>query len=117
MQTRVTGFRGELDVADLPLDLIPERPYGLWVLEVMQHEHTDVLRDWREAGYRVRSSGYQLTGKDRKNSPGQAFDNHRVTFVLHSDETGDTATLVADVVLKGKNKTPSLGRLQWIQPQ
>jgi VWFA-related protein len=111
--TRVQGFGGELDVADLPLDLIPDRPFALWLVGHLQESHPDLVNGWRERGYRVRSIRYELTGERRTWAPQEAFKEHRIEVTLEDEAGTRRGRLVADLDLGKKKRKTRIVRLHW----
>jgi len=111
---RVHGLPGEGDLAEVPLDLIPNRPFALWLVGYLKRSRPDLVEGWREKGYRIRSIEYELTGEAGEHNAAQAFREHRITVIFEDDAGTGRGELVADLALSKKKRKPRIERLQWI---
>ena len=121
LRRRVKGWKKRPDYSDLPVDLVPDIPFGFWAIGQIVHEKPDLAAHLRERGYRTVSVTYELLGKPRKRDPGRAFRETRVTVVLESPRPGESERpprlrLTADVGLPEKKspRRPHLDRVDLV---
>ena len=115
MQTRMKGYRRDLDLSDLPLDLVPEVPMALWLFTEIERSRPELIVGWREQGYRVTSIAYDLTSKPAKHDPVRAFRETRLTLTLGPDrgETdGPALNLTAELSFRKSASERILERLE-----
>ena len=111
---RVHGLPGKGDLAEVPLDLVPDRPFALWLVGHLKRSRPHLVEGWRGQGYRIRSIEYELTGEAGDQIPEQAFREHRITVIFEDDAGTGRGELVADLALSKKKRKPRIERLQWI---
>jgi hypothetical protein len=111
---RVKDYENREDVANLPLDLIPDQPFALWVVGQLERKRPDLVETWRTEGYCVRSIDYELTAKAGEQNPTQAFLEHRITMIFEDEAATESGRLVADLSLGRKKRKPRIEQFQWI---
>jgi hypothetical protein len=114
LRLRVKDYERRPDVADLPLDLVPDQPFALWVVGQLERSRPALVETWRKQGYRVRSIDYELTAKAREQNLAQAFQEHRITVIFEDEAATESGRFVADLALGKKKRKPRIERLQWI---
>jgi hypothetical protein len=117
MQTRMKGYRRDLDLSDLPLDLVPEVPMALWLFSEIERSRPELIVGWREQGYRVTSIAYDLTSKPAKHDPVRAFRETRLTLSLETGrrEGGSPhLSLTADLSFRKGASERTLERLEVV---
>ena len=131
---RIRGLPGDIDEVRVPLDLIPDQPFALWVVGQLRQSQPGLVATWRERGYRARSIDYELTGEASAQGPDQAFQAHRITVTLEDETATERGRLVASMItvivedeakkgrrqrkrepaLEEEKRVLQLERLQWI---
>ena len=117
MQTRMKGYRRDLDLSDLPLDLVPEVPMALWLFTEIERSSPELIVGWREQGYRVTSIAYDLTSKPAKHDPVRAFRETRLRLSLEAgggQDDGPLLELTADLSFRRKAPERTLERLEVV---
>jgi hypothetical protein len=104
---RVKDDRAPPELVDLPLDLIPDLPLGLWLVDHLDRSRPEVTARWREENRRVVSLAYELRGKPRTRDPDRGFRETRVRMVLEST-LAPRVELTADLSLDGSEREPRL---------
>ena len=111
LMPRVQGYKRHPEYTDLPLDLVPDLPFGLWVLRELRRSPERLPEPWRGRELRVRSLSYSLLGIPRKQGPDRAFRDLRVTIELAAATAPDVLVLEADLHLDPDRDEPELHRL------
>jgi Mg-chelatase subunit ChlD len=117
MQTRMKGYGSDLDLSDLPLDLVPEVPMALWLFTEIARTRPELIAGWREQGYRVASIAYDLTSKPAKHDPIRAFRETRLTLSLETgggEADGPRLELTAEISFRRKASERTLERLEVV---
>jgi hypothetical protein len=113
---RPRGYRTAEELADIPLDLVPDLPLGLWTIAHIHRDRPELAERIRES--HLVSVEYTLTGKPRHQQPIRAFRDTRVELVFETPRTGDRPsrlTLVAHLSLE-KDASPTLVSLATVHP-
>jgi Mg-chelatase subunit ChlD len=115
MQTRMKGYQRDLDLADLPLDLIPEEPMAVWLVTEIEKTMPEMIAGWREKGYRVASIAYDLSSEPAKRDPVRAFRETRLTLMLASgaaETDAPSLEVTAELSFRKKASGRTLERLE-----
>jgi hypothetical protein len=98
----------------VPLDLVPDVPFGLWLLDRLSAEEPELLGYLREGRYRIIDENYELLGKPRRQNPEQAFRAARLSVVLEPAAGRATRLLIsADLGIDPGKTVPRLERLEF----
>jgi len=117
IQTRMKAYRRDLDLADLPLDLVPEVPMAVWLFTEIERSRPEWVAGWREKGYRVASIAYELTSKPAKHDPVRAFRETRLTVALKTDgeeADGPPLRVTAELSFRNRATDRTLQRLEIV---
>ena len=107
---RKRGFE-DVEYQRIPMDLVPERPLGLWLAERLVSAHVDLPDRLRAAGLGPANLAYESLVKPRHRDPGRAFARSRVTLRLADARDGELV-LIADLDLDGPAGAPALRAIQ-----
>ena len=99
MLRRVAGYRKRTDYADLPLDLVPDLPLTLWVLEQTRTREGQIFKTLRSGGYRAVDVRYELLGKPYRHDPRRGFRRTRIEVRLQNGDESAELLLTAEVSL------------------
>jgi len=95
-------------VADIPLDLVPDLPLGLWLVERLQTESSETARRLLD-GYTVTSLRYSLGAKPGKHDPRRAFRESFVELTLSRTGQADAAIrLQAELKVDPRDDPPAV---------
>lgn len=111
---RLKGKQRVPDLADLPLDLIPDLPLGYFVVRTLVEGDPELAKVLAAGRYGTISIRYELLGRSGKHDPGRAFRASRVTVDFAGSPAGDRADfrIEADLSLRGAAREPRIERLQ-----
>jgi hypothetical protein len=110
---RIRGHEERPDYAGLPVDLIPDLPLGLWVVDALAERHPLLVDRLREGDWRAEPPVYELLGRSGRHDPRRAFEHTRVTVRLRSREgegegEGEALRVCADVEVDRKRDPPGV---------
>jgi len=97
LMARLARHEHHPEYAALPLDLVPDAPFGFLVLERLAEREPAFLSHLVRGGYRVVELNYELTGPYRHRDPRRAFDQLRVrlSFEARGERALDLAVDLA----------------------
>jgi len=104
---RKKGYDEHVEYGRIPLDLLPDRPLGVWLAERLTTAHPDLVRTLRTAGLVPAELDYESLVKPRQRDPGRAYDRARVTLRL-ADAREGALVLIADLDRDGPEAAPSV---------
>jgi hypothetical protein len=100
---RRRGYSRPPGAADLPLDLVPDQPLGLWLVESLLESSQPLATQLRD-GCAVESLQYRLRGKSGKHEPRRAFRETAVDLTLRCyDNPTGTLRLRAEIDLEPRD--------------
>jgi Ca-activated chloride channel family protein len=108
MLRRVKGYRKRTDYADLPMDLLPDLPLALWVVDRTRAERGAIFETLERGGYRVVETHYELLGKPYRHDPRRGFRETRIEVLFHGAGPNAELTelrLIAEVRLDDDRPT------------
>ncbi len=106
---RRKGYKHHPEFTDMPMDLIPDRPLGIWLSRHLFESAPDLTRHLSRRDYRVVSASYALRGKSGHHDPHRAFRNVLVVLTLSmGDDAGPPVEIVADIGTRNPKRDPEL---------
>ncbi len=82
---RTQATRRSPDWYHVPLDLVPDLPFGFWLLDRLASEQAGLVEHLRHEGYRVADIAYELLAKPYRQDPERAFRAARVLIDVRRD--------------------------------
>ncbi len=108
--SRIKGWKGREEYSDLPMDFVPNLPFGLLLLRQLRSDSAELFAHLRTAGYRFRRASYELPDKPRRQTPELAFEWSRLTLELGAP-AGKPARLVVEIDWPKREGQPVLSNL------
>jgi Mg-chelatase subunit ChlD len=114
-QPRLPGYRNYPEWGELPLDLVPDLPFGyLATARALETPAHPLLARLAGKAWRVERLGYRLTGKGGRHTPVQAFRDAQVTYELWPlDDDRCGLEVAAEVGLDRTLAEPRPAELRW----
>ncbi|MDX1388852.1 MAG: hypothetical protein R3344_06655, partial [Acidobacteriota bacterium] len=84
LEARIKGYRNHEEYTDLPLDLVPDQPLGLWTVANLEDHRPDLADRVRTS--RLTSIDYELTAKPRHHNPQTGFRETRVRMLFEPED-------------------------------
>jgi len=100
----------DIESQHVPLDLVPDRPLGVWLAERLARAPAELLDRLRSTGLAPLDLSYGSLVKPKQRDPGRAYDQARVTLRL-ADWHGGKLVLVADLDRDGPEAPPAIRSL------
>jgi len=110
MGNRVRGWKNREAFSDLPLDLLPDRPFGYLLLDRLRREATELFGHLRAGGFRYAGAEYSIPGPPRLQGPETAYQSTRAVLELTDGEAA-RLTLRWELEWKKKRGEPRLAGL------
>ncbi len=106
---RRKGYKHHPEFNDVPMDLIPDRPLGIWLSRHLFENAPDLARHFARRDYQVVSVSYALRGKSGHHDPHRAFRSVRVVLTLSmGDGVGPPVEIAADIGTRNPKRAPEL---------
>jgi hypothetical protein len=112
VRLRIQATRRSPEWYHVPMDLVPDLPFGLWLLDHLQVEEPALFDRLRVGDYRMADVTYELLGKPYRQDPERAFRDFRIRVVFGREvpETG-RLLLTAELARDRGETVPRVERL------
>jgi hypothetical protein len=120
LSARLRDYRNHEEFSDLPLDLVPDLPLGLWTIAEVERTDPDLAARLR--GSRLVSIDYRLTAEPQHQDPERGFRETRVALIFESSRLGargddsSRLELIAELSRDEENGSPVLVSLDTDRP-
>jgi hypothetical protein len=105
MSNRIKGWKNREAYSDLPMDLLPDRPFAFFFLQELRREHPRLVEHLVTNGYRHAGVRYTLPEPARRQAPETAYESLEAELALAAP-SGGRLTLAWDVDWKKKEGEP-----------
>jgi hypothetical protein len=110
---RIKGWKGRIDYDDLPVDLVPDLPFGSIVTKRLRLDAPELMTHLVAGNYHVTDLDYELLTKRRHQAPLRAYEHSRLqlTFV---DPAGASLRVSAELAWPRKRGEVEITALEFV---